>query len=114
MSASVERCDLGPGLTVPRVITGMWQIADMEREGRSLDLDAAADAMERYVNAGLTAFDMADHYGSAEDIAGKLSRRADPSRVQLFTKWVPTGRCSKSAYRRMCGSLHMARSPAGF
>ena len=89
MSASVERCDLAPGLTVPRIITGMWQVADMEREGRTLDLDAAAGAMELYVNAGLTAFDMADHYGSAEDIAGKLSRRTLPSSVQLFTKWVP-------------------------
>ena len=29
-----------------------------------------------YVDAGLTTFDMADHYGSAEDVAGRLSRRA--------------------------------------
>jgi len=89
MSAAVERCDLAPGLSVSRVLTGMWQVADMERDGRSLDLDAAADAMEFYAGAGFTSFDMADHYGSAEVIAGRLSSRLSPSSLQLLTKWVP-------------------------
>jgi len=61
----------------------------MERQA-SLDLEAAARAMATYVEAGFTTFDMADHYGSAEDIAGRfLAGQADRARVQILTKWVP-------------------------
>jgi len=89
MTAPVERIALAPDLGINRVITGLWQIADMEREGRVLDLDATAEAMAPYVDAGFTTFDMADHYGSAELIAGR-HRAAHPSpATQLFTKWVP-------------------------
>lgn len=84
-----ERVRLAPGLPISRVVTGLWQIADMERDGRVLDLDAAAQAMAAYVEAGFTSFDMADHYGSAEVIAGKCRALGDPDRVQLLTKWVP-------------------------
>jgi len=90
MSGEVERCELAPGLTISRVLTGLWQIADMERDGRELDLDAAAAAMGPYVDAGFTTFDMADHYGSAEDIAGLFRRQHAAGRaVQMATKWVP-------------------------
>jgi aryl-alcohol dehydrogenase-like predicted oxidoreductase/enamine deaminase RidA (YjgF/YER057c/UK114 family) len=87
---AVERTLLAPGLDVSRVITGLWQIADMERDGRTLDLDRTAAAMQPYVDAGLTGFDMADHYGSAEDVAGRYheSRRRDRGE-RFFTKWVP-------------------------
>jgi len=89
MTAPVERIALAPDLEINRVITGLWQIADMERDGRVLDLDATAEAMAPYVDAGFTTFDMADHYGSAELIAGRF-RAAHPSpTTQLFTKWVP-------------------------
>ncbi len=82
--------DLAPDLRISRVITGLWQIADMERDERSLDLDRAARSMKAYTEAGLTTFDMADHYGSAEEIAGIFTRRyADGDDVQLLTKWVP-------------------------
>ncbi|MEM9800286.1 MAG: aldo/keto reductase [Planctomycetota bacterium] len=70
-----------------RVLTGLWQVADMERDGRELDPVQASRAMEPYVAAGLTAFDMADHYGSAEVIAGALPREGRD--VQMLTKWVP-------------------------
>ena len=86
---AVERIDLAPGLNISRALTGLWQIADMERDGRSLDLEQTADAMQPYVDAGLTAFDMADHYGSAEDVAGIYRSRAGAGPVQLLTKWVP-------------------------
>jgi aryl-alcohol dehydrogenase-like predicted oxidoreductase/enamine deaminase RidA (YjgF/YER057c/UK114 family) len=90
----VERRELAPGLSISRVLTGLWQIADMERDGRTLDLDATARAMGAYVDAGFTTFDMADHYGSAEEVAGRFaSARASSGGagrgVQLFTKWVP-------------------------
>jgi len=90
MTRTVERTSLAPDLSVSRVLTGLWQIADMERDGRALDPDAAAAALRPYADAGLTSFDMADHYGSAEIIAGRLRDSiGDSSRVQLFTKWVP-------------------------
>ncbi len=99
MTHPVERCELGPGLSVSRAITGLWQIADMERHGGPLDLERAAAAMQQYVAAGLTTFDMADHYGSAELVAG-LYRSQHRGPAQMLTKWVPKpGRCSKAATR---------------
>ena len=83
----VERCELAPGFSVSRVLTGLWQVADMERDGTTLDPEETSRAMEPYVAAGLTTFDMADHYGSAEVIAGTFDRRGRD--VQLLTKWVP-------------------------
>jgi aryl-alcohol dehydrogenase-like predicted oxidoreductase/enamine deaminase RidA (YjgF/YER057c/UK114 family) len=81
---------LFPTLTAPRVITGLWQIADMERSGNKLELESLAKTMIPYAEAGLTTFDMADHYGSAEDIAGIFRKKYDPEhKTQLFTKWVP-------------------------
>ncbi|HAT38600.1 MAG TPA: aldo/keto reductase, partial [Gemmatimonadetes bacterium] len=67
---NVERIELAPGLEISRVLTGLWQIADMERDGGVVDTEAAAAEMRRYVDIGLTTFDMADHYGSSEVIAG--------------------------------------------
>lgn len=88
--ASVERTELAPGLEISRVLTGLWQIADMERDDGALDPELAADAMEPYVAAGFTTFDMADHYGSAERVVGAFrSRPGNEGRAQLFTKWVP-------------------------
>ena len=88
MNETVERCELAPDLNISRVLTGLWQIADMERDGRSLDLAATAAAMTPYVEAGFTTFDMADHYGSAEEIVG-LFLKEHGHCVQLLTKWVP-------------------------
>ena len=96
MTMRIERRDLAPGLSISRVVTGLWQIADMERDGRTLDLQRTAQAMGAYVDAGFTTFDMADHYGSAEEVAGQftLQRAGNPAGAagqgfQLFTKWVP-------------------------
>jgi aryl-alcohol dehydrogenase-like predicted oxidoreductase/enamine deaminase RidA (YjgF/YER057c/UK114 family) len=89
MNTPVERIALAPDLEIARVVTGLWQIADMERDGRTLDLAATGACMKPYVDAGFTTFDMADHYGSAELIAG-LYRTAHPvTPTQLLTKWVP-------------------------
>ncbi len=81
---SIPRYPIGEGLSVSRVINGLWQIADLERDGREFDVDQAAMAMSPYVDAGLTTFDMADHYGSAEVIAGIFGDRAE-----RLTKWTP-------------------------
>jgi aryl-alcohol dehydrogenase-like predicted oxidoreductase/enamine deaminase RidA (YjgF/YER057c/UK114 family) len=94
-----ERCDLAPGLSISRAITGLWQIADMERDGRTVDLEKAAAAMAAYVDAGFTTFDMADHYGAAELVAG-LYRSKYGGAAQMLTKWVPKpGRVSKADTR---------------
>ncbi len=81
---------LTPDLEISRAITGLWQIADMEKDGTTLDPVATSKFMEEYAEQGLTTFDMADHYGSAELIAGYFkSHAALGAEVQLFTKWVP-------------------------
>ena len=90
MAPTVERTSLAPDLSISRVLTGLWQIADMERDGRTVAPEPAARALRAYADAGFTSFDMADHYGSAEIVASHLremSSGAEP--VQLFTKWVP-------------------------
>ena len=85
--AEDPRTLLAPGLRISRIVTGLWQVADQERGGAALDPVAAAGALAAYADVGLTTFDMADHYGSAEVIAGTLAARRDD--VQLLTKWVP-------------------------
>ena len=92
---------LAPDLEISKIVTGLWQIADMERDQRSLDPDATAQCMRAYADAGLTTFDMADHYGSAEEIAGIFKQRhAGGTDVQMLTKWVPQpGGSSREAVR---------------
>jgi aryl-alcohol dehydrogenase-like predicted oxidoreductase/enamine deaminase RidA (YjgF/YER057c/UK114 family) len=82
--------DLAPDLRINRVVTGLWQIADMERDDRHVDLQRAAQSMQPYVDAGLSTFDMADHYGSAEDIAGLFRTECQAGEhFRVLTKWVP-------------------------
>ena len=57
---SVERIELRPGFSISRILTGLWQIADIEHQKGTLDPDATSGAMGPYVNAGFTTFDMAD------------------------------------------------------
>ena len=85
-----ERIALTPGLSISRIVTGLWQVADMERGGCPLDAGRAADALADYAAEGFDTFDMADHYGSAEIIAGRLldRHRGQPRPVAL-TKWCP-------------------------
>jgi aryl-alcohol dehydrogenase-like predicted oxidoreductase/enamine deaminase RidA (YjgF/YER057c/UK114 family) len=83
------RIELAPGLEVPRVLTGLWQVADMEREGAPLDPDVAGRALGEYADAGFDAFDMADHYGSAEILVGRYLACAGAGPATAFTKWCP-------------------------
>jgi aryl-alcohol dehydrogenase-like predicted oxidoreductase/enamine deaminase RidA (YjgF/YER057c/UK114 family) len=91
------RLPLAPDLDIGPVITGLWQVADMERDGRTLDPDAAAAALLDYVRDGFDTFDMADHYGSAEIICGRFGERAasgafvlpEGAKPAMFTKWCP-------------------------
>jgi aryl-alcohol dehydrogenase-like predicted oxidoreductase/enamine deaminase RidA (YjgF/YER057c/UK114 family) len=84
-----ERTLLAPGLEIPRIVTGLWQVADMERGGATLDPAHGAQALADYAAAGFDAFDMADHYGSAEVITGTLLASPQGQGVRAFTKWCP-------------------------
>ncbi len=87
MQNSIE---LASGLKISRIVTGLWQIADMERDGNLLDPVETSLSMKPYADAGLTSFDMADHYGSSEIIAGTFKNNYNQKdSVKLFTKWVP-------------------------
>jgi aryl-alcohol dehydrogenase-like predicted oxidoreductase/enamine deaminase RidA (YjgF/YER057c/UK114 family) len=93
--ALAPRVALAPGLEVSRLVVGLWQVADMERGGRTLDPEAASSTMLDYARAGFDSFDMADHYGSAELIAGRFLSRvasgepAGSASPVAFTKWCP-------------------------
>jgi len=99
---SVHYTYLTPEFKLSKVLTGLWQVADMERGGQQLDIDKAAKALLPYIEAGLTTFDMADHYGSSELIVGHLHKKYVPKdTIQLLTKWVPPpGKVSKDAVRK--------------
>ena len=101
MNKKDTHTELAPELQVSKIITGLWQIADMERDDQTLDLEQTAQHMKAYSDAGLTTFDMADHYGSAEEIAGIFTRKhAGDDDVQILTKWVPKpGGSSKETVR---------------
>jgi aryl-alcohol dehydrogenase-like predicted oxidoreductase/enamine deaminase RidA (YjgF/YER057c/UK114 family) len=91
MSNSLERIDLGGNLNLARLVCGLWQVADLEKDGTQIDPDRAADALEAYAKSGFDTFDMADHYGSAELIAGRLLSRygGGERRPIALTKWCP-------------------------
>ncbi len=87
---TVERFRLSSGLEISRAITGLWQIADMEKDGNTLDPVATSKFMVGYAEAGMTTFDMADHYGSAEIIAGTFKKTYPVGATStMLTKWVP-------------------------
>ena len=48
----VERTQLASGLEISRVLMGLWQIADIEREGTFMDPKEGALEILRYVVAG--------------------------------------------------------------
>lgn len=75
---------------LPKAIIGLWQVADMERNGQKLDPVIAAKSMMQYYENGFTCFDMADHYGSSEEIAGYFKKQYAPADLKLCTKWVPS------------------------
>ena len=91
--------ELSSDLKISRIITGLWQIADMERDG-DLDSKIFAKNIIPYVEAGLTTFDMADHYGTSELIIGEYNIISPKSDLQLFTKWVPnSGKIKRQSVR---------------
>lgn len=84
---------LTPDLRICRTLNGLWQVSGAH--GR-IEPRAALRTMFDYHDAGLTTWDLADHYGPAEDLVGAFrqqlaaTRGPDaPATIQAFTKWVP-------------------------
>ena len=80
-------------LSVCRILNGLWQVSGAH--GR-IDPTRAVEAMFAYHDAGFTTWDLADHYGPAEDFVGAFRRQcaarygeARLAEIQAFTKWVP-------------------------
>jgi aryl-alcohol dehydrogenase-like predicted oxidoreductase len=97
-----ERSELTKGLNVCPLLNGMWQVSGGHGP---IDPEAAVQAMLAYHDSGFTTWDLADHYGPAEDFVGEFRKRLAASRgeaelanVQAFTKWVPSpGKVSRGA-----------------
>lgn len=88
-----SRLQLTPDLNICRVLNGMWQVSGAH--GR-IDRKAAIQSMFDYMDAGFTTWDLADHYGPAEEFIGEFRRQLIGKRgegalsnLQAFTKWVP-------------------------
>lgn len=89
-------------LSIHQLITGLWQVADIEKEGQLFDPEEGANILEQYHQDGFSTFDMADHYGSAELIVGKLLARFqnEQQRPIACTKWCPLpGQMTRKAVR---------------
>lgn len=88
----MERRELAEGFGICSLLNGMWQVSGAH--GR-IDPHQALLAMFRYVDAGLSTWDLADHYGPAEDLIGafrqqwQVQRPEQPMPIQALTKWVP-------------------------
>lgn len=84
---SIPRTTIGNGLEITRIVTGLWQVSGGHG---TIEPEDAVDHMQRLCASGLTSFDMADHYGPAEELTGALIERlGDESGVQASTKWCP-------------------------
>ncbi|MGQ4647699.1 aldo/keto reductase [Lyngbya aestuarii] len=90
---SSSRLQFTPDLNICRILNGMWQVSGAH--GR-IDPKTAIQSMFEYTDAGFTTWDLADHYGPAEDFIGEFRRQLLATRgqealsnLQAFTKWVP-------------------------
>ena len=88
-----SRAQFTADLTICRILNGMWQVSGAHG---AVDPVRAVDAMSAYHEAGFTTWDLADHYGPAEDFIGDFLRRFAVRHgvdrlpeIQAFTKWVP-------------------------
>jgi len=91
-AALTETVQIAPGLVIPRIVNGMWQVSGSHG---FINAESAVMAMKQYHNAGLTAWDMADIYGPAEIIFGS-NKKLNPDSIG-FTKFVPSpGTMSRS------------------
>ena len=86
---SIETITLVPGFAVSRVAKGNWQLA--AKHGAPYSRDEAVEDMRRFVEAGINAFDCADHYVGVEETIGEFRRRypALARGLRVSTKYTP-------------------------
>ena len=72
-----SRLQLTPNMSICRVLNGMWQVSGAHGP---IELNAAIDSMLAHHDRGFTTWDLADHYGPAEDFIGQFSQRLADSR----------------------------------
>jgi aryl-alcohol dehydrogenase-like predicted oxidoreductase len=60
-----------PDLRICRILNGMWQVSGGHGQ---VDPKTAVQSMFDYHDAGFTTWDLADHYGPAEDFIGAFRR----------------------------------------
>ncbi len=85
--------NLTAGMPICRILNGLWQVSGAHGV---IEPNAAIRNMFDYADAGFTTWDLADHYGPAEDFIGEFRRQLASSRgpnvlsgMLAFTKWVP-------------------------
>ncbi|HBE19513.1 MAG TPA: aldo/keto reductase [Cyanobacteria bacterium UBA11149] len=88
-----SRLQITSDLNICRLLNGMWQVSGAH--GR-IEPKRAIATMFNYLDRGFTTWDLADHYGPAEDFIGEFRRQLTANRgeealanLQAFTKWVP-------------------------
>jgi aryl-alcohol dehydrogenase-like predicted oxidoreductase len=88
-----SRFELTSNLTICRILNGMWQVSGAHGY---IEPNRAVEEMFTYHDAGFTTWDLADHYGPAENFVGEFRKefaarrgRERLSEIQAFTKWVP-------------------------
>ena len=88
-----SRLQFTADLNICRILNGMWQVSGAHG---AIEPKSAISNMFDYMDAGFTTWDLADHYGPAEDFIGEFRRQLVATRggdavsnLQAFTKWVP-------------------------
>jgi aryl-alcohol dehydrogenase-like predicted oxidoreductase len=95
-------------LGICRILNGMWQVSGAHGH---IDPARAVEEMFAYHDAGFTTWDLADHYGPAEDFIGAFRRQFTTRygverlpEIQAFTKWVPhPGRMTRRVVEQAVG-----------
>ena len=89
-----SRFQFSPELQICRILNGMWQVSGGHGH---IDPEMAVESMFPYLDSRFTTWDLADHYGPAEEFIGEFRRRLAALRgsdakagIQAFTKWVPS------------------------
>ena len=85
---------IGPNFKIFKILNGMWQVSGAHG---LINRNEALNSMESFVKNGYITWDLADHYGPAEDFVkafrdnlineGKENLLKD---VKFLTKWVPS------------------------
>jgi aryl-alcohol dehydrogenase-like predicted oxidoreductase len=93
MLPASARFKFAPDLEICRILNGMWQVSGAHGY---IEPERGVNEMFMYHEAGFTTWDLADHYGPAEDFIGEFRRRLAArygrerlAEMQAFTKWVP-------------------------